>query len=80
MKLQIPADASDDLRAFALTLERALTAMSLPQRPIQLWSVATANLPAASAWPNSAVYVSDLHLIAVSTGVHWLKPDGTIIV
>ena len=64
-------------------MQDAIREQAVPTKPVQLASVANADLPPAADWPACMIHVTDRNCIAISTpvaGVYtWLRADGTAL-
>jgi hypothetical protein len=68
---EIPAS----LRPFALSVVEAIVALQVPGSPTPLFACDEADLPPAANWPDHALKVSDLDIVAVSNGTSWIRQD-----
>lgn len=60
---------------FALRISQSFLGL-FPGAPVRLWRVAFADLPDATRWPGSVVYVSDKAKVGLSNGVAWTDAAG----
>lgn len=57
-------------------LQRLVLGLLTPGKPSQLWPVAFADLPDATAWTGCIVYVTDKAKVGLSNGTAWTDPAG----
>ena len=70
----------DQLGVWFAEIQARLSALETPQGPTPLYAVVRAGLPEASSFYNCAAFVSDLGVVAVSNGGHWLNAGtGAVI-
>jgi len=73
MKLRAPEDAPQWLHRFALRIVEAI--IEPCDTPLRLQVFTLATLPPAAKWTAGLVYVSDIAIVAVSTGSVWKRLD-----
>ena len=78
-----PVPEAGELNEFLMLLRQAVVDLQNPQEPVQVWSVAQADLPAAADYPNCVVLVSDVPALAISrlsgTTWAWVRADGSAL-
>jgi hypothetical protein len=78
--LNLGPEVDPSLRPLLGALIEAVRALRAPGAPTPLFSCQAAELPPASAWPQSLVLVADLSTLAVSDGAAWVRQDtGDVI-
>jgi hypothetical protein len=73
MKLRAPEDAPQWLHRFARRIVEA--DQETKDVPLILHTFTTTTMPTAAKWPAGLVYVSDITMVAVSTGSIWKRLD-----
>ncbi|MDP3384964.1 MAG: hypothetical protein Q8S47_16780 [Phenylobacterium sp.] len=78
--LSLGSEVPSSLRPLLGELIEAVRALRTPGAPTPLFSCKAAELPPASAWPQTLVLVADLSTLAVSDGAAWVRQDtGAIL-
>jgi hypothetical protein len=76
-----PARDATILQAWATSIEQRLGAPTQPGSPAPLYACTKAALPAAASFLNCAAFLTDLNIVAVSNGAHWLNAGtGAVVV
>lgn len=65
----------ETLRPLLKSLYDAVRALQQPEGPQPIFPLRQADLPPASAYPNSLVLVTDLGVLAHSNGLVWIRED-----
>jgi len=66
---------STSLDGLRLELEAAFAALDNPGAPTRVYACATADMPAAAAYPNCVLRNTTLNILAVSDGSVWRRQD-----
>lgn len=67
----VPVGIDPNIAAFLADIRSAVQQLQQPRQPQPLFTTTTAQLPPASAWKNTACFLSDTGKIAVSDGSTW---------
>ncbi len=78
--LVVGPEIPPELRPFCLSVIEALRALQVPGSPTPLFAVNQADLPPAADWPDHALKVSDLNIIAFSDGTDWVRADTGVAI
>jgi hypothetical protein len=73
--MSAPAGTRPELALWLEQLEIRLGALETAQSPMPVYACTQAQLPAAAAYLNCVVRVSDLNILAASDGTNWRRQD-----
>jgi len=63
------------VRGVLKALSDTVAGLQAPAAPTALFATPAAQLPPATAYPQTLALVTDLNILAHSDGVHWIRQD-----